>query len=341
MKLFNISYDNVISGIYATGVASYNYALGNIYPLIDRLPFQRKLQDKKFYEKLERDIIDGCIMPPITIAFVNTDINFDNIRISELEEYVNQEIKNSFVLDGIQRLNTLKRASQNLNFNKESNIYINIILCSSEDKLLYRMITLNNGQRPMTPRHQVEVMMANLMDFKKFNIEVQSEKERAKKIKRGSFNESDLIQAYLAFMANSPIVDNKKIIEDKMDLLLVGKIISNEPTKYKIAFSEILNELSRMVQNDYLSKWIRITNNLVGFVVGAKESLSYISKDTIEEIEESVRLFEDGFASLNPSKIKLGRYRRELSAAFFKEYKTVKKYDYTELLEFFLGKIDD
>ena len=40
------------------------------------------------------------------------------------------------------------------------------------------------------------------------------QKERAKKTKLNSFNQSDLIQAYLAYMANSPMVDNKKIIQD-------------------------------------------------------------------------------------------------------------------------------
>ena len=33
------------------------------------------------------------------------------------------------------------------------------------DRLLYRMITLNNGQKPMTARHQIEILASNIFDF--------------------------------------------------------------------------------------------------------------------------------------------------------------------------------
>ncbi|WP_241151507.1 hypothetical protein, partial [Pseudomonas viridiflava] len=93
-----------------------------------------------------------CVMPPITVAFV-TDKEFG--ANNEIEDYVNENIDASFVLDGIQRLNTLYRAAEEVEFGDDYVIYINFILCDSVEKLLYRMITLNNGQRPMTPRHQV------------------------------------------------------------------------------------------------------------------------------------------------------------------------------------------
>lgn len=84
----------------------------------------------------------------------------------------------------------------------------------------------------MTPRHQVEAMMSSLNIFENYKIEFQTEKERAKRsdINPSAFNKSDFIQAYLAFMADSPLVDNNKIIQEKMDDLLVGKIISTELT---------------------------------------------------------------------------------------------------------------
>lgn len=45
-------------------------------------------------------------------------------------------------------LNTMKRIANDDKFPKDRMLYCNILICNSMDRLLYRMITLNNGQRP-------------------------------------------------------------------------------------------------------------------------------------------------------------------------------------------------
>ena len=220
MNIYEIDSDEVINAVVVNGSITYKEAVDKLVPLINKTEFQRKLQDKKFYEKLERDIVDGCIMPPITIAFVDTSIKSYSKK-EDIVKFFEKNYSKSFVLDGIQRLNTLSRVKDSKRINLDKKLYLNIVFSDSIDKLLYRMITLNNGQKPMTPRHQVEVMMANVFDFKELGIAVQTEKERAVKIKMNSFNKSDLVQAYLAYMANSPMVDNKKIIQDKMHYLII------------------------------------------------------------------------------------------------------------------------
>lgn len=75
MNIYTVDSDFVINGVVAIGSISYNDAVEKLVPLISKTEFQRKLQDKKFYEKLERDIQNGCIMPPITIAYVDKTIN--------------------------------------------------------------------------------------------------------------------------------------------------------------------------------------------------------------------------------------------------------------------------
>ena len=73
--IFDKTKDGVIDSVVATGKTTYRYAIDSLYPLIDRFSAQRKTQDKKFYARLERDILDKCLMPPLTIAFVEP--NFD------------------------------------------------------------------------------------------------------------------------------------------------------------------------------------------------------------------------------------------------------------------------
>ena len=49
------------------------------------------------------------------------------------------------------------------------------------DRLLYRMITLNNGQKPMTARHQIEILASNIFDFDSLPILSVTEKESKNK----------------------------------------------------------------------------------------------------------------------------------------------------------------
>lgn len=334
MKIYDKDFDSVINGVVATGSISYKDAIDKLVPLISKTDFQRKLQDKKFYEKLERDIEKGCVMPPITLAYVNNTIDIKS-SVEEITNYFDDNYKKSFVLDGIQRLNTLSRVSENKKLNLEKKLYVNIIFSDSVDKLLYRMITLNNGQKPMTPRHQVEMMMANVFDFDELGIEVQSEKERAEKTKINSFSKSDIVQAYLAYMANSPMVDNQKIIQEKMDELIVNKIISTEPVNDKSNFKDVILAISKFQKSPTTLKWLKQTNNLVGFSVGMKHSSDIIKNLDIEEFESSIINFENAFSDFNPSKIKLGKMRRELSFEFFKNYLKLRDYNKYELLEHF------
>ncbi|WP_182267137.1 hypothetical protein [Stenotrophomonas maltophilia] len=332
MKVLDVQRDGVIDGTVAFGRATYDEAIKSLVPLIDKTEFQRKLQDKKFYSKLERDIVEGCVMPPITVAFV-TDEELTTIK--EIESFVGQNVEKSFVLDGIQRLNTLHRASEEFDFDDEYNIYINFIFCNSIEKLLYRMITLNNGQRPMTPRHQVEIMIANAFDFNDIGINVVAEKDANIAAARKAFKKADIIQAYLAFMADSPVVDNKKIIEEKMDELLVGKIMAVEPTKYKSSFKSFLSILATVQNSQDALKWLKVTNNLVGFAAGAKHSINEVAALDAGEFGRCVSEFDSAFADFNPSRIKVGKYRRELVCEYFKNFKEYKEMDSAELLEKF------
>ena len=57
------SQDHVIQSAFVSGKTDFGYALNNIFPLLDRFGPQRKAQNKKFYDRLRTDIVNGCIMP--------------------------------------------------------------------------------------------------------------------------------------------------------------------------------------------------------------------------------------------------------------------------------------
>ncbi|KAB7728023.1 hypothetical protein F5984_19910 [Rudanella paleaurantiibacter] len=341
MEIYNLEFDNVISSIVGLGQTDYAYTLERIYPLINKLDEQRKLLNTKFYKRLEKDILSGCLMPPLTLAFVKKE---GEIRdIGQLSRYVNENIDNGFILDGIQRLNTLKRASESPEFDYTKKIFFNIIIAGNKDKLLYRMITLNNGQKGMTPRHQIEILTKELFYFSGLSIKVQTEKDKAATPLKESFSYGDIAKGYMAFLTNNVNNENSKIIEEKMDEILVGRILENDISKNQIEFYDIIQFVDRHADSSICLKWFQTVNNFIGFCVGFNNSYDILRGFSSGELEAQLQKFELAFRALNPSKINLGKFRRELSKEFVYNLKRYRDLDVTDVEEIFfeLTSTDD
>lgn len=314
MNVLSASHDNVINSIFLMAQTDYSFAIKNLVPLIGRLGEQRELQRQKFYERLSRDIIDGCIMPPITIAITDDISQIKGKTVEEYQQYVLDNITEFFVLDGIQRLNTIGNlVKSGRDFDKEMPIYINALICPSMDHLLYRMITLNNGQKPMTARHQIEVIASSIYDFDDIDMPIQAEKRKpGEKRKQGAFKKVDMIKSYLAFLSSSINIDNEKIIQDKMDELIASKIMDNKITNSDVQFDEVLDKVNEFIQNEDCKKWFLNQNNLIAFFAGIKKTFIYLKDMTPNDFSELIEKIELVFTYFEVSKIKLGSIRRKI-----------------------------
>jgi hypothetical protein len=235
----------------------------------------------------------------------------------------------------MQRLNTLKFASNEVGLDDSRSIYINFIVSDTKDKLLYRMITLNNGQRPMTPRHQIEILTAEMFNFKFLNISVQTEKEHSAKIVKGAFKLGDISKGYLGFLTDNVHNENNKIIDEKMDEILVDRVLNSTILNSEISFENVLNVIDKLCDNDLNKEWFKLNNNLIGFCVGIKHSYAYFEKVSANDFYEATKLFEEGFNAINRSKVNLGKYRRELSKEFIEKYEKLSILDENEIIEYF------
>lgn len=315
IQLFNSSRDEVIKSMVAQAATTYRYALDSLYPLIDKFEEQRKVQRRKFYERLENDILRGCIMPPITLAFINEDLSKSNSQ-SAISDFVNNSISEGYILDGMQRLTTLSSASSKEGFDADRPLYVNVIVAERYDLLLYRMITLNNGQKPMTARHQIEMLTKGLIDTDSLKISILSEKDTEQSKIPGAFKRSDVSAAYTAFLTNSVNNENSRIIESKLDEILVGKVMESNLSESDVTFSRVLKIVDRFSANTSARDWLRLGNNLIGFVVGARTSMVQLEELSADEFGEAVALFDQAFKSIDVSKINVGKVRRELARTF-------------------------
>lgn len=233
---------------------------------------------------------------------------------------------------------TLRDASEIDGFNKLRTLYLNVIIASRYDLLLYRMITLNNGQKPMTARHQIEMLTKGAIDLSGATMTIVTEKQTEGTKVHNAFRMADISEAYTAFLSDSPHNQNSKIIEAKLDEILVGKVMESNLTEEIHSFSDILAEVSRLQENAKVRDWIRQLNNLIGFTLGAKISLASIRTMSSDDFIDPINNFEAAFDAINPSKVNVGKYRRELSQLFFRRIDELKDWDEPQLTELFFDK---
>ncbi len=345
ITLHQSAFDSVIKSQVAMGSSNYKFALSTLFPLIDRFEEQRKLQRPKFYERLQKDLRAGCIMPPITLAFVAPEFEVQP-DMTALESWINEHISTGYILDGMQRLNTLFNASTKGDLNVESPIFLTIIVSKDHDNLLYRMITLNNGQKPMSVRHQVEMLtktvLSSLVDSGRFaNISILSEKATERESPKGSFKRSDIVTAYMAFLTKNVNNQSSKIIEGKLDEILVGRMMEHAVSSDDVSFKNILLEIDRLCEESRTKTWFQNENNMIGFAVGASKSHSDIQKCSSETFFPKLHAFEDAFALLESSKINVGKMRRDLAMRYFSKFAKLGELDTQELHSQFLEWLAD
>jgi hypothetical protein len=326
MQIFSVDRDGVVNATVSLGKTNYRYALDSILPLIDRFSEQRDVQNHKFYERLRRDILRRCLMPPITLAFI--DVGHENLdSVAKVEDFLRDNIGQGFVLDGIQRLSALRRASETADgkdeFPEDQALFVNVIVCPSIDNLLYRMITLNNGQKPMTARHQVEILSSNAFVFQDTNLSLVTEKDK-QRLRRGVFKKADFELAYMAFLSSSVNVDSQKIIEQKLDELLASKILERDPTVVAVEFKDVIELIGRFSHVPELDSWFKVVNNLIGFCAAIRGSYTSISAVEPGEFLAFVGRLDAAFRAFDVSRIKLGRARRQSVAAGVKRFDVLK-----------------
>ena len=196
----------------------------------DNLDIQRKIiKGFKPYERLRQDLKEGCIIPPIVLG-LRTDENHDEhyYNTQEFIDYVKHvNTKNVFIIDGLQRTNAILNV-----YDKKSEDFLSTILRIeiwpdiTLSALVYRMILLNAGQKPMSLKHQLEVvslpLCERLQELYRDKIQIFREKDSRRRSNFGQYRFAIIAQSFQAFIQKSPHIDirNEVIAElNEIDVL--------------------------------------------------------------------------------------------------------------------------
>lgn len=122
------------------------------------------------YSLLRNDLKKLCTMPTIVLAFKDEGIAYD-----EGEEVFVNFVDNLMIMDGLQRTYSLidvynelaKENTMLLERFKNHKIRVEVYMGISRTGILYRMLTLNTGQIPMSKRHEIEILYSDYqsLDF--------------------------------------------------------------------------------------------------------------------------------------------------------------------------------
>ncbi len=237
-EVVGIDYDNRINNFMVSARADYEWYLEKTKGSEENLKIQRDIiKGSKPYKNLRADLKLGCILPTIVLAVRDVDVSvtekysptdgFMKASREDLDalEGIISAVQPSHVdiVDGLQRTNALRQTFDDLEEAERPTflarslrleIWVNIEFFP----LAYRMLLLNAGQRPMSMKHQIDILsggLANDLDDLP-GIEIIRLKDHKRRVKPGQFHLSTLAQAFQAWMQRSPNVDRTNLVVETM-----------------------------------------------------------------------------------------------------------------------------
>lgn len=198
--------------IFDKKINSYNVmtqmSLSEYYELVKNSVKKNELQrprvrsSKSIYANLKEDLRAGCIIPPIVLSLYS-DKDVSRLDDAGLKAFIEGNKDHIFILDGLQRTYTIQdllNESQSPH-DSETIIRVEIYLGLNREGVLYRMLTLNTGQTPMSLRHQIEIIYLDLLDNQnEYNLRfIRDTENKPKDI--DSYYFSEAIDAFTSYVS--------------------------------------------------------------------------------------------------------------------------------------------
>ncbi len=196
----------------------------------DDFVIQRKRQKHKAYGRMKTDIKGGTLLPTITLA-AKLDRAESLAELAhkgnnkELEKRLSQPGQ-VHILDGLQRTYIIQDIiNDNHEFQKDQMLTLEFWLEKEIKHLIYRLIVLNAGQKPMSMRHQIELLFVALKERLEsdLNLEIFTEKDSSRRTTPRKYSLDRVASCYHCFLLKNPeltkdnIVANALIEDDILD----------------------------------------------------------------------------------------------------------------------------
>lgn len=265
MKIMSRIKDHRINSINLYVETTFGEYLSFADQIIKNNELQRKRvkTSKSVYSLLKDDLKKGCVMPPLVLAVTQTDvIDADEVEADELLDYIKENTEDVLILDGLQRTYTLldarsemekegkKRMKEFLEYSLRLEIYVEI----NRFGVLYRMLTLNTGQTPMSLRHQLEMLYSDMLNTEIEGVKLVPDNEGKADPDEGQFVFKNAVEGFNSYMGRNELpIDRQDLLDNiKMMENMSEENVSDDLFKeFLEGYIKVFNAL-RKISNEYI-----------------------------------------------------------------------------------------
>ena len=234
--------------------------------------FQRRRvgSSKTVYSLLKKDLLRECVIPPVVLALTSESSVFDDRVLDEFPAHVQENKDHLVILDGLQRTFTILDLLADLSRSGDMEAYERV----SKNKLrvefyvglnrigiLYRMLTLNTGQTPMSLRQQIEILYLDYLDQDIQGIELLRETDDKSAQHTNQYNFKDVVEGFNAYIDRDELpLEKSDILENINSLEKLSKENQNTDLfrNYILSWNSFINRISTIctarLSEDYVSE---------------------------------------------------------------------------------------
>jgi len=247
--------------------------------IIDKNDFQRKRVKgaQTVYSLLKKDLESGCTIPPIVLAVKSDQMG----NILNPQTATDEQIQRLFkaekliILDGLQRTYTILDLVEDIRANgsqeKQQQVFKNplrveIYLGLNKIGILYRMLTLNTGQTPMSVRHQIEILYSDYLTQEFDGIKLFREIDNKKPGKIGEYKFNDVIEGFNSYLDRDALgLTRSDILENIKNLESLAQENSTDVFKdYLNSFNLFVKKVHELTENWEIDDEDMIENKVFG-----------------------------------------------------------------------------
>jgi hypothetical protein len=227
---YTLDRDDRLNSYCVTAKCTYRYFIALTEGAEGNLNIQRSIiKGAKAYATLRSDLKRGCVLPPIVLAAKidlgrPTDQFFAANNIPELSAQLSTiQSADIYIIDGLQRTNAIRQTMNELEEPARSvfldrELRLELWLNIPFGAIAYRMLLLNAGQRPMSVKHQVEVLSSKLVDDLETvqNLHIFRVNDTRRRVQPGQFQLAKLAQAFQAWLQGQPNLDLRNSVMEEL-----------------------------------------------------------------------------------------------------------------------------
>ncbi len=304
MKLLSKAYDERVESTNVLVEVTMKEYLSFAPKLIERNnEFQRRRvrESGKIYSLLKDDLKKKCVIPPIVLAYTDDSADYEkDMADDDLIKHIKSNTDKLMIIDGLQRTCILTDDPE-LYDCVDNKLRLEIYLGIRKQAILYRMLTLNSGQTPMSLRHQIEILYSCYLDNDSpEGIRLIREADDGTPTKSGEYNFSDVIDGFQSYIRRDELpTDRKRLLENIKSLSGLSGEKQNGDLfhEYLTAFHSFVTKMESLY-GDWKCEWKIRGSHISGEPLG-RDAKSIFSKSVVMTGFGSAmgKLVDDGIIS--------------------------------------------